>query len=308
MISNVQQNTTANETSNAATWGVNSLQGKEEARQYGTVLEGTYLGHQPCFFEKGKLNELCSDVVKSQVEKQKLAEKGPQKKRPSAVEVKVSTEGIDFLFGASAGAKFHVAIRDIASMSLCPKGKSGKLKIAAVLCRSTARRINNIQQPGNKGSELEMICHVWRPKDGPALWDFYASFESMLKDRGGVDPYLRYLQDSKHANAPKSEHSARDGEDSADLDDILGHFDKSNIDRLEDRIDNSVKQARASQISKKMIRPSQMSEDADSDIEIDFSDDDMSDDDEGSNDSNKKGARIITLGGCDEDLEAEANC
>ena len=42
-------------------------------------------------------------------------------------------------------------------MSLCPKGKSGKLKIAAVLCRASSKRAG--VTPGS--DELDMICHVW---------------------------------------------------------------------------------------------------------------------------------------------------
>ena len=38
-----------------------------------------------------------------------------------------------------------------------------------------------------------MLCPTWgvrRPKTTEDLWDFYANFESMLKNRGVNDPYL----------------------------------------------------------------------------------------------------------------------
>eukprot|EP00040_Diaphanoeca_grandis_P036117 m.229114 g.229114 ORF g.229114 m.229114 type:complete len:318 (-) comp33552_c3_seq7:78-1031(-) len=285
-------------------WAETLLTGKEPKQIYGTKLDGTYLGHQDCHFIKGKQNTICSEIAQKQIEKFKDTK---NKRRPTAVTVTVSTDGINFVFGASEAARFFVAVRDVASMSLCPKGKSGKLKIASVLCRSSARRMHNLQVPGPKGSELEMICHVWRPKDSPALWDFYASFEAMLKNRGVVDPYLQQAIAPVEPDPSEQKFEARDAAPASM--DIMSHFDKTDVERLEDRIDHSVKTARASKVSVAVHVPN---EDADSDIEIDFSDDEDDDagdssDDDDTDDSTGLVAKVVTLG-CDDDIQSEASC
>lgn len=246
----------------------------------GKTLGGTYLGYQACHYIPGKQNSTCSGIVRDQIESQKQSK---AKKRPSTVAVTVSNDGLNFQFSESAA--FYVKVKDIASMSLCPKGKSGKLKIAAVLCRASSKRAG--VTPGS--GELDMICHVWRPKCTEDLWDFYANFESMLKNRGVNDPYLQQaMTPAIQAGFTKKENRKS----------VLDHFEKTGIDRLEALMEQLAADPTK---SAKPVKTSS-SDDPDSDIEIDFSDDESDDDDDI---SAADSAHIVTL--C-EGLTVDAEC
>lgn len=151
-------------------------------------------------------------------------------------------------------------------MSLCPKGKSGVLKIAAVLCRAASKRTNSRV----KSKEPDMICHVWRPKDSASLWDFYANFESMLQHRGVTDPYLKQALDPEMAG-----NQVALAKESTTRKSVMDHFERTGIDRLEDLM-NKISINSNEKEERNFVQTSK--DDADSDIEIDLSDDEDDDD------------------------------
>lgn len=259
------------------------------AKPGGKVLEGNYLGFSPCDYIPGQQNKTCTEIVNQKIAAMKEAN---TKKRDTQVTVTVSNDGLLFVFGQSEAARFDVPVKDIASMSLCPKGKSGVLKIAAVLCRASTKRAGIRSGPRTQ----DMICHVWRPKDATSLWDFYATFEAMLKHRGVNDPYLAVALDTS------SERRVSLSKDVPVRKSVVDHFEKTGIDRLELLMDQLAATDKKDTVTVKkgttarvFVKPCK--EDADSDIELDLSDDedDMSSEASGIVDERLNLSKVVTL-------------
>jgi hypothetical protein len=119
------------------------------------------------------------------------ASKGPFKKKLSVAKIATDSTAVTFFIGATGAARFDVPIKDIACVALSPKREGGQLKIVSVLCRAPQRRDSAPNKKGAKRRGLELICHIWRPKDTASMWDFYIGFERLLQKKVQVyDPYL----------------------------------------------------------------------------------------------------------------------
>eukprot|EP00041_Stephanoeca_diplocostata_P007465 m.106213 g.106213 ORF g.106213 m.106213 type:complete len:280 (-) comp16889_c1_seq1:104-943(-) len=261
----------------------NSKHGKPNT--FGTVIEGTYMGYENCYFQPGNQTELCIGLVKKQIERKKAnKEKGG---RATPMVVTVHTSGLSFVLGESGAAKFEVPVKDISSMSLCPKGKSGRLKIIAAMCRASSRR------HGLKKSvhELDMICHIFRPNTTEGLWAFYAAFESMLKNRNVDDPYLQVATDTKGTEDVRYTKTAETPA-------LMKHFEPDTVQQLQKSYE---------QRGNTNGGVGGSTDDVESDIEVDFSDEEEEDDVQECEPTNVKRLHgVVTL--CADENTEDAEC
>jgi hypothetical protein len=63
------------------------------------------------------------------------------------------------------------------------------LKVGAIICRAPTQRLPDLDDTDGVRDavaavgELDLFCHIFKPEKRDQLWDFYAAFERMLKNR-----------------------------------------------------------------------------------------------------------------------------
>eukprot|EP00039_Didymoeca_costata_P033417 m.42225 g.42225 ORF g.42225 m.42225 type:complete len:392 (+) comp9859_c0_seq3:1521-2696(+) len=144
------------------------------AEKYDT-FKAWYLGNEKCDYTVDK-EDICHNIVYK-----KYANKDKKVKETPMV-VKISVDGVQLTIGESGAANVNIGLVDVACCALCPKKPKQRLKIVAILARAARnRQSSGIASPGPRGNELELICHMFRLKDEPSMWQFQQRFVESLQ-------------------------------------------------------------------------------------------------------------------------------
>jgi len=136
------------------------------------TYKGEYIGNAPCFYGNDK-ETICHQVVFAHFKDKKKINYSPMVAR-------LNEEGITFIIGKSGGASVSIELRDVACCALCPTKPTQlkRLKVVAILARSAGGRRSSM---GNKQvGELDLICHMFKLRDEPAMWYFQQQFVHSL--------------------------------------------------------------------------------------------------------------------------------
>jgi len=184
-----------------ASWQSSLQPAKDQYPTTRKQYKGTYMGHEPTTYEKNS-QQSCINAVEKRL---RAMDDKTVKRKPSSVTVSITDKGLAFCIGEMGAAKFEVDLKDVACVALSPKHKGGKLKLVSVLCRSANLRRGLDDPPQN---QCNLVCHIWRPSDQASLWDFYIAFEKLLASRDMDDPYLTNSNNVLQARSPQSKATA----------------------------------------------------------------------------------------------------